>query len=267
MEQNEKIQKVIGQLRKLQRFYESVKEVGTEGEVNAAAAAIQRLLTEYNLTMEEIGEEPEKNLIIDEKISGYENRTHGGDWVQKLTHTICKYNFCRCYYFGRGNKTLLIVGEKQNIETVKWLRSMLMDRFIELGKKRYKAYTIDYDVNVGCYNGTEPQRRNPWLRRYLLGCAAGLDAKLSEERKAMEKEKNEVSNVNNSVGSNVTALVLKKDAAIVEYIKKAYAMGKPRQQKQLSWTSASMIGYKDGKNTDLYKPIESSKSGNVKMIG
>ena len=83
----------------------------------------------------------------------------------------------------------------------------------------------------------------------------------------MEKEKNEASDTNNSVGSNVTALVLKKDAAIVEYIKKTYVMGKPYQQKQLSWTSASMIGYKDGKNTDLYKPIESSKSSNVKMIG
>ena len=265
MEQNEKIQKVISQLRKLQKFYESAKEVGTEGEVNAAAAAIQRLLTEYNLTMEQIGDEPEKNPIIDEKISGYDNRTHGGDWIHKLTSALCKYNFCRCYYFGRGNKTLLIVGEKQNIETVKWLRSMLMDRFIELGKKRYKAYTINYDMNVGCYNGTEPQRRNPWLRRYLLGCAAGLEAKLKDERKLMENEQNNASN-NDISSSSVTALVLKKDTAIVEYINKAYTMGKPRQQKQLSWTNASMIGYKDGRNVELNKPISNGSGLDVKFL-
>lgn len=260
MEQNEKIQQVISKLRKLQKLYEGAKKINSEEEANAAAAAIQRLLTEYNLTMEAVGEEPIEKAIQEEIISGYEKKTHGGDWVHKLTSVICKYNFCKCYYFGRGNKRLLIVGAKENLETVKWLRGMLMERFYELGKRRYKEYCDEYEMYGVVMGSYKLQRRNPWLRRYLLGCASGLNFKLKAEENKMKAESEQM-------GSKVTALVVRNDAAIVEYMYKNHKMGKPRVVAGLGWSSASEIGFKDGVHTNINKPLSSGTTQhNVKML-
>lgn len=43
MEQNEKLQAVMQKLRKLQKLYEGAKAINSEGEAQAAAAAIQRI--------------------------------------------------------------------------------------------------------------------------------------------------------------------------------------------------------------------------------
>lgn len=59
---NKKLQNIVNKLRKLQNLYEGAKEINSEGEANAAAAAIQRLLTQYNLSMDEVGQEEEKGF-------------------------------------------------------------------------------------------------------------------------------------------------------------------------------------------------------------
>lgn len=50
---NENLDSVLKKLQKLQKLYDSAKEVNSEGEAEAAAIAIQRLLTLHNLSMEE----------------------------------------------------------------------------------------------------------------------------------------------------------------------------------------------------------------------
>lgn len=114
---------------------------------------------------------------------------------------------------------------------------------------RYKCYIEE------C-GGIIIQRKNPWLRRYLLGCATGLNSKLETERRVIEKEREKILSENNSSSCNVTALALKKTTAIVEYMNKNYKMGNPHKSKQLSFTDATMIGYKDGRNVNINKPID-----------
>ena len=94
---NEKLNAIQAKLRKLQKMYEGAKAINSEGEAAAAAAAIQRILTEYNLTMDEVGVEPEKNAVIQTEESGFTFRSIGGQWQQKLYSVICRYNFCRCF--------------------------------------------------------------------------------------------------------------------------------------------------------------------------
>lgn len=263
MEQNEKLQKVMQKLRKLQKLYEGAKEINSEGEAQAAAAAIQRILEEYNITLEEVGETVNPDAICEEKISGYNGKTHGGDWVQKLTSVICKHNFCRCYYYGNGNKVLLIVGKKENIEVVKWLRDMLMEKYVRLGVQRYKEYLSDSVSQMREMLGMKTERKNPYLRRYLLGCAAGLEYKLKIEE-ALSKNKDE------KRGAKVTALIVQNDSAVTEYMNKKYGEIKYVHKRQLSWTNASEQGFNDGKNTELYKPIQQSREtqiNNVKLLG
>lgn len=54
--------KIIEKLKKLMRLQQSALKIGSEGEANAAAAAISRLLTQYNLSLMDIDPKKEKSL-------------------------------------------------------------------------------------------------------------------------------------------------------------------------------------------------------------
>ena len=70
------LEKVLRKLAKLKKLYEGAKKINSEGEANNAAVLIQKLLTEYNLTMDEIETEDEKKSdLIHEQLSGYEYKS------------------------------------------------------------------------------------------------------------------------------------------------------------------------------------------------
>ena len=119
---NEKLDTIQKKLRKLQKMYEGAKAINSEGEAQAAAAAIQRILLEYNITIEEIGVEKDKNVIEQETWSGYTYKSIGGWWEQRLVAVLCRFNFCRCFLLGRSYKTLYIIGTEENRKQVQWFR-------------------------------------------------------------------------------------------------------------------------------------------------
>lgn len=55
--------KIVEKLKKLMRLQEGAKKIGSEGEANAAAAAISRLLTQYNLSLMDIDPEERKGTL------------------------------------------------------------------------------------------------------------------------------------------------------------------------------------------------------------
>lgn len=226
---------ILKKLQKLQKLYESAKKVNSEGEAEAAAAAIQRLLTLYNISIEEIGDEDE-NKIIEESVDNLGKI--GGSWESRMISVICKYNYCTCFRCGGNHKKMMIIGDKENINVVKWMKDYLFERFFELGKQRYSSLKK---------SGETVSDRDTFLRSYLMGCASGLDSKLKEEREKMEKEK--------EVGEKVTALVLKKDAEVNEYVKNKYNLVYSKLR-MLKNTSAMLMGYHDGKNVELNKAID-----------
>ena len=95
------LQNVMQKLRKLQKLYEGAKKINSEGEAANAAAAIQRLLAQYNLTMAEVSQseedEKKKTQPGHEILSGYTYKSIGGMWEYRLWYVICKWNFCKCF--------------------------------------------------------------------------------------------------------------------------------------------------------------------------
>ena len=55
--------KIVERLKKLMRLQQSAQKIGSEGEANAAAAAISRLLTQYNLSLMDINPEERKESL------------------------------------------------------------------------------------------------------------------------------------------------------------------------------------------------------------
>lgn len=250
----ENLEQIKTKLRKLQKLYDSAKKINSEGEAQAAAAAIQRLLTQYNLSMSELGVEEENNGITEHPCSGYTYKSIGGYWEYRLAYVLCKYNFCKCFMRGTY-KNLLIVGSKENIEMVNWLRSMLADRFVEFSKKRFKEYqeTIDFALR--------PISKDKYQRSYLMGVVEGLEQKLRSEQEQDRK--------NAEYGAKVNALIVRTDTAVMEYMNKKYTMGKGKSIR-VNYDAARCSGIVDGRNTQLYKPIaEASRraANDVKLLG
>lgn len=240
---------VMRKIAKLKKLYEGAKEINSEGEANKAAAIMQKLLIEYNLTMEDVGsiEEKNKNNVLDEKISGNDYKTMGGIWEQRVTYVICKWNFCKCYIYGNSYRNLLIVGRKNNIELVKWLTKILKERFYDLAKKRWKEYH-----KIKPYSAIS---QGVWMRSYLIGCAEGLDENFKKEKENSQKKDNQKS-------ERVTALVLRSNTEIDEYVKVQHG-GEKKSNKGVGRhynSDARSTGYNDGRNTNINRPLTNNNN-------
>lgn len=202
--------------------------------------AIQKLLAQYNLTMEEVDKnEGKEDKILEEETSGYTYKNIGGTWESYLLYVLCKWNFCKSFQMGNSYKKLVMFGKKENLDTVKWLRSFLSERFVSFSKQRYNEYksTIQYAIH--------PITKGKYQRSYLLGCVDGLNMKLKKE-----------SNNDVELGNKITALVVKNDALIMEYINDKYNIKKGRSKKKYDF--ARYHGFMDGQNVDIHKPIENN---------
>ncbi len=244
-----KLENVKNKLRKLMKLYEGAKAINSEGEANNAAAAIQRLLTEYNLQLSDVHKE-EKSSVLEETMSSYTYKSIGGKWEYRLMYVICKWNFCMCFIQGKGSSNrMLVLGKEENMITVKWLHKLLCEKFVELGKKNYKDNDI-FHIGLDTY-----------LRRYLMGCADGLDVKFRTEA-AEEKKADEI------LSSKITALVVRNNAAIEEFVASKYKVGKGAKM-QTKYDSCYRQGHNDGKNASINKAVGDSKvnqANKVKML-
>lgn len=251
---------ILKKLRKLMNLHEGAKKINSEDEANAAAAAIQRLLTRYNLSMSDIGEDAAKepkNLVGSEVFESY-SKNIGGYWRYELMYVICKWNFCKCFLYGnRASKKMIVFGEPQNMETVKWMFDMLCKVFVKLGKAKHKAYMEDMSGVI------RPMSWDKYLRSYLPGCAKGLDWKFSNESRKMKAESEDLK-------TKITALVVRKNDAIDRYINNNFGKSKTSQKlPQGSSKVAYEEGFKDGTKVNIFKPIQQSRKAefdNVKIL-
>lgn len=242
---NEKLDAIQKKLRKLQKMYEGAKAINSEGEAQSAAAAIQRILLEYNITMEEVGVEKDKNVIEQETWSGFTYKSIGGWWETRLVNVLCKFNFCRCFCAGASYKTLYIIGTEENRKQVQWFREFLSEKFVELSKKEYKEY-LDKFLADPWNHGLKPMSKDKYQRSFLVGCTVGLERKLEEER---ERDKQD-----QDIGTKVTALVLRKDQELQQWVNTNFGKTGTVHMHQ-KYDEARDAGIKAGRNTSLSRPI------------
>lgn len=246
----QKMDKVLDTLRKLKAFYESAKKNDSEGEVEAAAAQINKLLIKYNLTMEDIGEKKEESKIVRENISGM-NYAMRGWWEVQLTNVLCRYNLCESFTYGRHYDTIMIVGKKENVELVKWMKEVFAKRYVAISKVRYKEYKMKI-MNGEIWVADIPTLHR-YQRSYLMGVCDGLARKLKEI-----KEQNEA-----QYGQQVTALVVNNKAALQQFYQdQGMRFGKGYTMNSGSCDDARHKGYVDGYKANVNRPVGNGKSGN-----
>lgn len=136
---------------------------------------------------------------------------------------------------------------------------MLCERFVKFGKDRYKQYQETEDYLV------KPIGLDTYLRRYLEGCAKGLDAKFQEEA---DREK--IQNEDKDYSAKVTALVVRNGAEIDKYVGEKFGgYQKGRAMPSAKRDSCFAYGFKDGKNTQINKQVGEStreQASKVKLL-
>lgn len=251
----EQMDDIMSKIKKLKALYEGAKKIGSENEAAVAAAMLNKLLLQYNLTIEEVdlSERPE-DPINHEVISGFEYKSIGGEWENRLTNVLCKHNLCHSYVYGSSYKRLLIVGKRENMELVKWLLAMLKERYVAFSKIAYKEYKESPDYRYTRYS------KDRFQRSYLLGCAEGLDEKLTAER---EREKKE----DQTFAAQVNALVVQSDGALKAYVAEQFGKTGHRTGGHTTAYSARQAGREEGRRTELYKPISDNQHKQASNVG
>lgn len=251
----EQMDDIMSKIKNLKSLYEGAKKIGSENEAAAAAAVLNKLLLKYNLTMDEVdlNERPE-DPINHEVISGFEYKSIGGEWENRLTNVLCKHNLCHSYVYGSSYKRLLIVGKRENMELVKWLLAMLKERYVSFSKTAYKEYKESADYRYTRYS------KDRFQRSYLLGCAEGLDEKLTAER---EREKKE----DQTFAAQVNALVVQSDGALKAYVAEQFGKTGHRTGGHTTAYSARQAGREEGRRTELYKPISDNQHKQASNVG
>lgn len=246
--------KILEKLRKLMNLKESATALGNEGEANAAAAGITRLLMEYNLTENDIPEQENlENPIVSEEIP-FKISTNGR-WYSDLISVVCEYNMCRSLIISKFNNGRMkcsefeIIGRKKNVEVVLYLISFLSHQFIAIGKRNYEEYKHDCIWKYG----KSPKSLIMYLKSFLYGCVIGLSEKFDESKRILETE------------NNITALVRTTKSEIDDFLK-GEKIGKARKSKSDIDALCAMRGIETGKNVEICKGIHAeSVSENLRL--
>lgn len=234
---NKDIDKVISKINKLKKLQESASNINSEGEANAAAFAIKNLLLEYNLKLEEVLDSGEKSRLIEERRSGYTFKSIGGRWESSLYNVLCEFNFCKCLQ-GNSYKNLHLIGNEENIETVKWLHDFLSKKFVRLSNERFKKFKETEEYLL------KKPSRDKFQRNYLLGCVQGLKNKFETEKQNLVSEE------------KMTSLVLVKNNEIDLYLKEKYNFELQKRVKYINADSSFELGYEDGKDIKINEQIK-----------
>lgn len=245
MEKNdEKLKKILEKLRKLMDLKESALQCGETGEANAAAAGITRLLTEYDLTLQDIPSEQKVVDPIGMEIIPFSVRYMQYPWYWNLLDVVAQHNnadiFRTRYKSGTraGEVEYTVVGRKKNREVVIYLVSFLANKFVNIGKAKYPEWKLNHIRTTGM----TPPPVATYMKNFLFGCVIGLNDKLTRERQSFDTQK-------------ITALVRTEKSAIEKFMANMNVKQARTRQPELM-TEAVTQGIQEGQNVQIHQGVE-----------
>ena len=231
MEKTTDIEKIKSRIEKMLRKADSAKEIGSLHEAELFAKTANKLLMEYNLSMSDINLGENKQIIEGVGLELKYNKSDG-DWKVRLYSIIAKFNLCRVIKLGQSTK-IVIFGEQYNVDLVMYVSSQLENTIKSLCSQRWKEY-----------GGLE--KKNTFKRAYYIGAVNGIYSKLKEQQVELQNE---------MIG--VTALVKTNEIAIAEKVNTMFNNIRIGTSRRLSGQDGAFLGYKDGKNMQIHKGLES----------
>lgn len=165
---------ILSKIQKLKALSEGAAKINSLAESEAAAIAMNRLLTKYNLSLLDIEDNQDGKTCVEiiESQSISVQNPYGRLWKERLIMTLCHYNYCKMLV---SSYKVFLLGTELNTMTVIDLFNTLSSVYLHTGKMRYE------DAKKWFKGAQLTQKyKRKYLTSYLLGCSIGLSVKLEE---------------------------------------------------------------------------------------
>jgi len=239
---------IIQKVQKLLEFQKGAEAIDSPEEAANAAEKVRKLLTKYNLTMEEVGQKVDDKGVVRKDFQDITNKKNEGQWIFDLYWGLAKYNFCKIIiiteFQGTSNyksiykKIGCLIGEEYNVLTVKYLGEQLEYRLRAMARKAWKE--MQYDIS---------EKKNAFMRGYFRGATSGIKDQLYEQQQRQMQEQ-----------VQVNALVHLKDKKVDEAVREMFPNLKSSRASRISATGAYGRGRQDGKNISINKGVEGGRT-------
>lgn len=225
-------------LDKLQKVAALMDRAGTEGEAEAAAAAMSRLLIKYNLTESEVrqaqGKSTSPDIVVKYHSLG-KDRSRGLTWKLGLLNISAKMNLCEMVRIGETHGNAWLVGAEANIQATLFMYDHLAVVFQRIGRETYD--NLDQWSQLQC-------GRAKFVYNFMIGVPQGLYLKMRADRKAQIQE-----------NPKINAVVLVNDDAVQRKIHEHIGATHTENQPILSDTLGYDAGVAAGLRYNDAKPV------------
>jgi len=184
-----------------------------EGEAQAAAEHLQRLLTKHNLDIADL-EQRGAAKRPEVKEGGHDLGKAAFKWKLELADTIAEHFFC-VSLTNHTTKTVQFAGRPDNVESLQMLYSWVIEQIKGISASERRIYTEKTGEHV------DPLR---WQVNFGLGVVQRLGGRLSEIRRKREAEAEAAAG-----GNLVTALVVSHAREVSDYLEEKYGYRKDGQ--------------------------------------
>lgn len=196
-------ERIIERLRKVLALTNSP----AEGEAQAAAAMLAKLLTDHNLSMADL-EKKGGQASPGIKKQGHDLGKAAFKWKLDLAEAIAEHYYCHSLV-DRETKTVAFVGRPDNVESLQMLYGWIIDQIRRIASDERRVHQRESGEHI------DPLR---WQVNFGIGAVERLGVRLHEKR-AEEQRKAE------AAPSGSTALVVMSDARkqeISDYLEKEF---------------------------------------------
>lgn len=234
---------VIQKIQKLLKLQYGAESIGSTGEAFQAAKMVQKLLMEYNLSMNDIDTSDGKNTMkMDKSVDMSSSSKFGNHWKFQLLGVIAINNLCQAYK--RMDGKMFVIGTEDNVAIVQEFYNYLVKVFRRLAKEHWERKCKEWEqqgYNVEYILFADNTVMNKFFRSYLEGVPVGLQENYDSLKPT----------------SAETALAVYHKEAIEDYINDNYQWSEKKTRKRTRhvYGDAYDLGHADGKSVSLNRQI------------
>jgi hypothetical protein len=234
---------LLNRIRKVQALTNSPNL----GEASNATAKLSELLFKYNLELADLTS-TDDGLIDTSYITEHfatSNSKRAINWKRVLVFRVARYNFCRALTYTSSSK-MAIVGQKHNIEFVKWLCNKLFDELPRLAEIGWLYYQLECNAN-----GVKPELHGKsWKNDFLHGACNVIQDRLYKQFKESQ-----------NANAESTALVVQSKRKVNDAFNQVFPQTSNVSFNTGNYSSGRVKGKTAGAKVGLNQPI---KSGNTR---
>jgi hypothetical protein len=174
-----------------------------EGEAHAAAAILQRLLTEHNLSIADLEKKGASAPTMEER--GHDLGKAAFKWKLNLADIVAEHFYCVSLTSHR-EKTVKFVGRPDNVESLGMLYAWLIDQIKRISAEERREHQKTTGEHI------DPLR---WQVSFGVGAVERLERRLQELKRSREA---------NAAANEENALVVTLLTEVNDYLEKNHGM-------------------------------------------